>query len=364
MDKVRVLIVDDSQLIRDVLSNMLSRDARIEVVGTAEDPYDARQKIKKLNPDVITLDVEMPKMNGVAFLKNLMRLRPMPVVMISTLTSEGSQITMQALELGAIDFVAKPKDLSRMMTEYQQEIVSKVLTAASVSRATLLQISNRLTGQTALNQTAEAKRQPETMVKVAADSKPASKIVAIGGSTGSLEALKELLIRVNFTGKEAIVVALHLPGRFTESYAKRLDALLPLNVKEAQQGEAMLEGYIYIAPGGRHLEVRKRAFGFETVVQDNEPVNLHRPSVQVLFDSVAKQGAGRAIAIILTGMGKDGSQALARIRAAGMRTFAQDEASSVVWGMPGAAVKEFNAVAEDDVLDLSALADRVSELGH
>jgi len=152
--------------------------------------------------------------------------------------------------------------------------------------------------------------------------------------------------------------------RFTESYAKRLDALLPLNVKEAQPGEAIREGYIYIAPGGRHLEVRKRAFGFETVVQDNEPVNLHRPSVQVLFDSVAKQGVGRAIAIILTGMGKDGSQALARIRAAGMRTFAQDEASSVVWGMPGAAVKEFNAVAEKDVLDLPALADRVSELGH
>lgn len=363
MNKIKVLIVDDSKLIRDILTSLLSSDSRIEVVGTAEDPYDARQKIKDLNPDVLTLDVEMPKMNGVAFLKNLMRLRPMPVVMISTLTSEGSQITMQALELGAIDFVAKPSDLSRIMSEYQQEIISKVITAANVSPSKLQAIQNKLTQQPSQPEPVKpVSTQPAAQAKT--DAKPAKKIIAVGGSTGSLEALRELLEGVNFTGKEAIVVALHLPGRFTESYAKRLDSYLPVVVKEAEHGEPVREGHVYIAPGGRHLEIRRRAFGFENVVSDGEPVNLHRPSVQVLFDSVAKQGEGNAIAIILTGMGKDGSAALGRIRQAGMRTFAQNEASSVVWGMPGAAVNEFDTVAAKDVLDLKALAKQVSELGH
>lgn len=362
MDKIKVLIVDDSKLIRDILTSLLSSDARIQVVGTAEDPYDARQKIKDLNPDVLTLDVEMPKMNGVAFLKNLMRLRPMPVVMISTLTSEGSQITMQALELGAIDFVAKPNDLSRIMGEYSQEIISKVITAAGVSPQKLSAIQQKLTQPEVSEPATPLNTQPTVAAK--SDAKPAKKIIAIGGSTGSLEALRELLVAVNFTGKEAMVVALHLPGRFTESYAKRLDGQLPCIVKEAQQGEPIREGHIYIAPGGQHLEVRKRAFGFENVITDNEPVNLHRPSVEVLFNSVAKQGEGNAIAMILTGMGKDGSEALARVRNAGMRTFAQNEASSVVWGMPGAAVNEFNAVAPADVLDLHGLANAVSKLGH
>lgn len=362
MDKIKVLIVDDSKLIRDILTSLLSSDARIDVVGTAEDPYDARQKIKDLNPDVLTLDVEMPKMNGVAFLKNLMRLRPMPVVMISTLTSEGSQITMQALELGAIDFVAKPNDLSRIMSDYKQEIISKVLAAAGVTQQKLTAIQHKLTQHGAEESPKPVSHKPAMVAD--GNAKPAKKIIAIGGSTGSLEALRELLVAVNFTGKEAVVVALHLPGRFTESYAKRLDGHLPCIVKEAKQGEPIREGHIYIAPGGQHLEVRKRAFGFENVVTDNEPVNLHRPSVEVLFDSVAKYGEGNAIAIILTGMGKDGSAALARVRNAGMRTFAQNEASSVVWGMPGAAVNEFNAVAPGDVLDLRGLAKVVSELGH
>ncbi len=364
MHKVKVLIVDDSQLIRDVLTCLLSSDARIQVVGSAEDPYDARQKIKQLNPDVITLDVEMPKMNGIAFLKNLMRLRPTPVVMISTLTSEGSQITMQALESGAIDFVAKPNDLSRIMGEYQQEIINKVLAASSVSKSTLEAISKKLSGQSSGHKPAISRQVEPRTGASESELRPAKKIIAIGGSTGSLEALKELLVQVRFSGKEAVLVALHLPGRFTESYANRLNALLPLTVKEARHNEPVCQGHIYIAPGGKHLEVRQSAVGFDTVVHDNEPVNLHRPSVQVLFDSVAKQGNGKAIAILLTGMGKDGSQALARIRAAGMRTFVQDEASSVVWGMPGAAVKEFNAVADEDILNLSGLAAKVSELGH
>ena len=364
MRKIKVLIVDDSQLIRDILTSILSSDPRLEVVGTAEDPYVARQKIKELNPDVLTLDVEMPKMNGVAFLKNLMRLRPMPVVMISTLTSEGSQITMQALELGAIDFVAKPADLSRIMAEYQEQIVSKVIAAAGVSASKLHAIQLKLTQ----NDGKQPARTTSSILKKPAvsdvNAKPARKIVAIGGSTGSLEALKELLMQVKFTGKESIVVALHLPGKFTESYAKRLDSVLPVTVKEAESGEPMREGHIYIAPGGYHLEVRKRAFGFECVVTEDEPVNLHRPSVEVLYDSVTKYGGGNAIAIILTGMGKDGSEALGRVKNAGMQTFAQDEESSVVWGMPGAAVTEFNSVERRNVLNLGQLAAKVSELGH
>lgn len=363
MTKIKVLIVDDSKLIRDILTSILSRDARIDVVGTAEDPYDARQKIKELHPDVLTLDVEMPKMNGVAFLKNLMRLRPMPVVMISTLTSEGSQITMQALELGAIDFVAKPADLSRIMDEYSGQIISKVIAAASVSKPKLAAIQAKLTGHSEETQPAKAYSQMPTPVSNA-DAKPAARIVAIGGSTGSLEALRDLLCKVQFTGKEGIVVALHLPGKFTESYAKRLDSQLPVTVKEAENGEPVREGHIYIAPGGLHLEVRRRAFGFECVINENAPVNLHRPSVDVLFDSVATQGLGKAIAFILTGMGKDGAAGLKRIADAGMQTFAQDEASSVVWGMPGAAVTEFNAVKPENVANLTGLAEKLTKFGH
>lgn len=365
MSKIKVLIVDDSQLIRDILTSIISSDPRLEVVGTAEDPYVARQKIKELNPDVLTLDVEMPKMNGIAFLKNLMRLRPMPVVMISTLTAEGSQITMQALELGAIDFVAKPADLSRIMSEYQEEINSKILTAASVSPAKLHAIQLKLT-QSDAGEVKPAPR-PASLSKPAvsdANAKPAKKLTAIGGSTGSLEALKDLLLQVSFTGKEGIVVALHLPGKFTESYAKRLDAQLPVTVKEAEQGEPIREGHVYIAPGGFHLEVRKRAFGFECVITEEEPVNLHRPSVEVLYNSVAKNASRNAIGIILTGMGKDGSEALGRIKDAGMLTFAQDEESSVVLGMPGAAVTEFKSVEPRNVMNLRQLAKQVSELGH
>ena len=363
MSKIKVLIVDDSQLIRDILTSILSRDARIEVVGTAEDPYDARQKIKELNPDVLTLDVEMPKMNGVAFLKNLMRLRPMPVVMISTLTSEGSQITMQALELGAIDFVAKPTDLSRIIEQYSEQIISKVVAAASVSKSKLEAIQAKLTGHSEEPTPPKAySRMP--VAKSDAKAKPAARIVAVGGSTGSLEALRDLLSQVEFTGKEGIVVALHLPGKFTESYAKRLDSQLPLTVKEAEHGEPVKEGHIYIAPGGFHLEVRRRSFGFECVITEDEPVNLHRPSVDVLFDSVATQGLGKAIAFILTGMGKDGAAGLRRIADAGMQTFAQDEESSVVWGMPGAAVTEFQAVRPENVANLTGLAKKLSQYGH
>lgn len=356
MKKVKVLIVDDSTLIRDVLTAILSRDARIEVVGSAVDPHQARQMIKDLNPDVLTLDVEMPKMNGIAFLKNLMRLRPMPVVMISTLTAEGSNVTMQALELGAVDFIEKPKDLARIMAEYGDTIITKVLTAANVSQTKLKAFQDRLVQGD--RQPTETDR-PKPVISAAAI--PARRILAVGGSTGSLEALRYLLEQVQFTGKEAVLVALHLPGKFTQSYAQRLDGLLPLNVVEGEDGMTIKQGHIYIAPGGRHMEMRIKGGEYRIAITDDEPVNLHRPSVDVLFDSVVKCADKRFSGMILTGMGKDGAHGLLRMAQAGMTTYAQNEASSVVWGMPGSAV-EIGAVQASNVLDLSGLARQFGQI--
>lgn len=353
MQKIKVLIIDDSQLIRDILTSILSSDIRLEVVGCAVDPYEARQKIKELNPDVLTLDVEMPKMNGIAFLKNLMRLRPMPVVMISTLTSEGSQITMQALEMGAIDFVEKPADLSKVMEQYRSTIIEKVIVAAAVPKTKLISYQNKLKNES--DGTSASATSAPTVVKATTTAKPTNKIIAIGGSTGGLEALRNLLEQVKFRGDECIVVCLHLPGSFTHSYANRLNGILPINVKEAESGERIMPGNIYIAPGGRHLEIKRRAIGYQCVIHDQPPVSMHRPSVDVLFDSVANQAKGSATGIILTGMGKDGAQGLLNMYNSGAITYAQDEASSVVWGMPGASV-EFGAVEKQNIQDLKQLA--------
>lgn len=359
MRKTTVLIVDDSQLIRDVLTDILSGDSRIEVMGTAIDPYDARQKVKDLDPDVITLDVEMPKMNGVAFLKNLMRLRPTPVVMISTLTSEGSQITLEALEIGAIDFIEKPHDLGAAMDEYREVIVSKVLAASRVSKAKLELFQSRLSRTNEPEKTEHRSVHKTVAPKVnPGNNKPASAFAAIGGSTGSLEALKTLLEQIKFTGKETMLVTVHLPGRFTASYADRLNGVLPVTVSEAKPDEPILEGHIYIAPGGKHLEVKKAGASFRCHVTDEDPVNLHKPSVDVLFDSVAKLGSNTAIGVILTGMGRDGAEGLKRMRQVGFQTYAQDEATSVVWGMPGASY-EIGAVDKANVRSLIKLGHMV-----
>lgn len=358
MNKMKVLIVDDSHLIRDVLTEILQRHPGIQVVGSAKDPYEARQMIKDLNPDVLTLDVEMPKMNGVTFLKNLMRLRPMPVVMISTLTSEGSNVTMQAMELGAVDFIEKPKDLGQIMQEYGDTITEKVIAAGRVSKAKLHAFQDRLLART---QQQENCAVAPNVASRFSHHKPAGKVLAIGGSTGSLEALRALLEQVSFTGNEALVVALHLPGKFTQSYAQRLDSLFPLSVKEGEDGEVVNQGCIYIAPGGRHMELRKHGNGFKIAITDDEPVNLHRPSVDVLFDAAAKIGDKRISGMILTGMGKDGAAGLLKMANAGLPTYAQNEASSVVWGMPGSAV-EIGAVTPQNTLDLSGLAEQFNRL--
>ncbi|WP_026375388.1 protein-glutamate methylesterase/protein-glutamine glutaminase [Aestuariibacter salexigens] len=361
---VRVVIVDDSKLIQSVLNTLFEKDGRFQVVGIAENPHDARQVIKDTDPDVITLDVEMPKMNGITFLRNLMRLRPTPVVMISTLTAKGATVTMEALELGALDFVEKPADLAHSMESYQQDICDKVYAASKVSRLKLLDLQQRLLSD---NAASAAQTAAPSVAQVAQSSQPAApkgivaahRICAIGGSTGGLEALSHLLKHVSFCQRETIVVALHLPAGFTASYANRLNSLLPIDVKEGEQGEVLRQGCVYIAPGGRHMAVKKRQSNYVIVLDDGEPVNRHKPSVDVLFDSVASEIGASAIGVILTGMGRDGAVGLNNMAQAGCVTYAQDEATSVVWGMPGAAY-ELGAVSDRNVLPLTELSQRVT----
>ncbi|MCC2616028.1 chemotaxis response regulator protein-glutamate methylesterase [Aestuariibacter halophilus] len=351
MSKVyRVVIVDDSKLIQTVLRDLLDSHPQLTVVGIAEDPHEARDVIKQTEPDVITLDVEMPRMNGITFLRNLMRLRPTPVVMISTLTSAGSGVTLQALELGAVDFVEKPHDLDRNIDHYREVITEKVLQAARVSGATLSAVQQRLSAQPAAS----------TPVVSPPSEKPvrqtlARKICAIGGSTGGLEAVTSMLKGVRFSGVEALLITLHLPAGFTASFANRLNGLLPITVKEATDGEKVYQGMAYVAPGGRHMEVLRKPGGLEIHIQDDPPVSRHRPSVDVLFDSVSRACGKQAAGIILTGMGKDGAAGLLTMRENRALTYAQDEATSVVWGMPGSAVK-MGAVPPEHVQPLLQLS--------
>ncbi|WP_100641839.1 protein-glutamate methylesterase/protein-glutamine glutaminase [Alteromonas facilis] len=358
MKPIRIVIIDDSKLIQSVLQDIFASDPRTEVVGIAENPHDARQVIKDTDPDVITLDVEMPKMNGITFLRNLMRLRPMPVVMISTLTAEGAGVTIEALNIGAIDFIEKPANLAQSINAYRDEICSKVVAAAKVPKLKLLELQQRL--QQGASEASARPQQVQQKTKLQSAHIAGHQICAIGGSTGGLEALSNLLTRVKFTGRETIVVCLHLPAGFTASYARRLDSLLPIAVKEAVSGEPLEQGNIYIAPGGRHMEVAKRGSSFCVRLNDNEPVNRHRPSVCVLFDSIAQHVGAGATGIILTGMGRDGAQGLANMKQAGCKTFAQDEATSVVWGMPGAAY-EIGAVDAQHVLPLAKLSTCVEQ---
>ncbi|MDH5353972.1 MAG: chemotaxis response regulator protein-glutamate methylesterase, partial [Gammaproteobacteria bacterium] len=318
---IKVLIVDDSSLIRQLMTTILSSDADIEVVGAAHDPYDAREKIKSLNPDVITLDVEMPKMDGLTFLRNLMRLRPMPVVMVSTLTDKGAGVTLEALELGAIDYVSKPKtNVQSEMMAYAEEIISKVKSAAGARVKT-----------------------PSTMPSRKPSSGPVGKslkfkttdmIIAIGASTGGTEAIKDILCQLP-PDTPGIVISQHIPGAFSKAFAQRLDQNSAMSVAEAKQGQQILPGHVYLAPGDKHLEVRRDGARFLCHINDGELVNRHKPSVEVMFKSVAKNVGSNSVGIMLTGMGNDGSEALGDMHRAGAPTIAQDEQTSVVWGMPG-----------------------------
>ncbi|MQP77389.1 chemotaxis-specific protein-glutamate methyltransferase CheB [Stenotrophomonas sp. MYb238] len=343
----RVLIVDDSALIRQILTDLLARDPGIEVVGTASDPLIAREKIKRLNPDVLTLDVEMPRMDGLAFLENLMRLHPMPVVMVSTLTERGADTTLQALALGAVDFVAKPKlDVARGLEGYAEEICAKVKAAAR-SRVR------------ALAPAPQPKRTLESMPAPATASslkfRTTDRLIAIGASAGGTEALR-VVLEMMPADAPAIVITQHLPASFSSAFAERLDRHSAMSVREAGDGEAVLPGHVYIPAGGRHLRIIRDGARWRCRIDDSAPVNLHKPAVDVLFRSVAQNAGANAVGAILTGMGDDGARGLLEMKQAGARTLVQDEASSVVWGMPGAA---FKLGAADEVVPLDQVAARL-----
>ncbi|MCQ8127261.1 protein-glutamate methylesterase/protein-glutamine glutaminase [Methylomonas rivi] len=345
MEKVKLLIVDDSALIRQMLKQIFSETDDIEVVGTASDPLIARDKIKALNPDVLTLDVEMPRMDGLTFLRNLMRLRPMPVVMISTLTAKGAEVTLEALALGAVDFVAKPKaDVPNALEEYADEIIGKVRMAAK-AKVKALEIVKPAASSTAV--------QPPSR-----HFQTTHKIVAVGSSTGGTEAFKRI-VKMLPADAPAMVVTQHLPVAFSLSFAKHIDEAGQMNACIAADGQLILPGNIYIAPGDRHLRVARDGARYICRLDDGPLVNRHKPSVEVLFESVAENVGKNAIGVMLTGMGADGAHAMLQMRVAGAYNIVQDESSSVVWGMPGEAFKQG---AAHQVLPLDSIAARIMTL--
>jgi two-component system, chemotaxis family, protein-glutamate methylesterase/glutaminase len=346
LKKIRVLVVDDSALVRSLLAGIINRQSDMECVGAANDPLVAREMIRELNPDVITLDIEMPKMDGIEFLGRLMRLRPTPVVMISTLTERGAEVTMKALELGAVDFVAKPRiGVADGLNELSSQIVEKVRIAASA------QIKRAVS--TAARPSAGA---PETVaprpLATLTGRVSTEKMVFIGASTGGTEAIKDVLtpLPADFP---AIVITQHMPPGFTTSFAARLNGLCRIAVQEAVNGERLLPGHAYIAPGGKQFRVDRSGANYVAVVEDGEPVNRHRPSVEVLFRSGAKVVGRNAYAIMLTGMGNDGAKAMKEMKDAGSYNLVQDEASCVVFGMPREAIAHG---AADEVLPLKDIA--------
>lgn len=340
--KIRVLVIDDSALMRGLLTEMINSGPDFEVVGAAPDAVVAREMIKELNPDVVTLDVHMPKMGGLEFLERLMRLRPMPVVMVSSFTEAGSETTLKALELGAVDFIGKPRaDGAKRVEEYVEELLEKIRAAkgARLRHPTMSKAVTTMLPVTALAPASSA------VIRSGA----AGKIIFLGASTGGTEAIKEFLTAIPANAPPILIVQ-HMPESFTASFARRLDGICASRVIEAQGNEKIEPGNVYIAPGHSHLQIRRAASGYVTELLSSPPVNRHRPSVDVLFNSAASLVGRQAVGVILTGMGKDGAQGLLRMRQAGARTFGQDEASCVVYGMPREAFL-VGAVEEQVALD-------------
>ena len=337
--RIKVLVIDDSALIRKVLTELLGADLEIEVVGTAADPLVAREKIKELNPDVLTLDIEMPNLDGLAFLERLMRLRPMPVVMVSSLTQKDADITLQALEMGAVDFIAKPAlDLAQGLAAIQEEVTSKVKAAA---RAIV-----------------HGRQAPPPRVPRAKSAfRGSNRLVAIGASTGGVAALREVLAALP-ADAPPILIAQHMPPGFTTLFARRLDGLCAMKVSEAEHDARIIPGHVYIAPGDRHLSVVKSGGFYQCHLAGGALVNGHMPSVDVLFDSCAAEVRADAVGLLLTGMGRDGAEGLRRMRNAGASTACQDEASCLIYGMPKAAMAI--GAAEREVA-LDAIPDYILE---
>ena len=339
--KIKVLVIDDSALIRSVLKEVINNFPDMEAIGAASNPLQAREMIKTLNPDVLTLDVEMPEMDGLTFLEKLMRLRPMPVLMISSLTERGSEAALRALELGAVDFLPKPKlGIVEGIQEYADEIAQKIRVAYKTKIR-----SRSQTGQTTLAPLPALGNRISTTEKV----------IAVGSSTGGTEAIKELLIRMP-ADAPGILIAQHMPEAFTKSFANRLDGMCKIKVTEAEGNERVLPGHAYIAPGHSHLLLKRSGANYMTELSQAAPVNHHRPSVEVLFRSVAEQAGKNAIGVMLTGMGKDGAIGMLEMRQAGAYNLAQDEASCVVFGMPREAIA---VGAVDEIVPIQEMTQRV-----
>ncbi len=342
---IRVLVVDDSALVRKLLTTILSADPEIEVVGTANNPVIAARQIELLAPDVLTLDIEMPEMDGITFLRQLMREAPLPVVMISHLTSAGAAVTLEALALGAVDYVCKPgPEDRRNLDAYADAVVHKVKIASQANLGRRIWVP------------AESAAPPPIAGPMPSGS--GDRIIAIGASTGGTEAVREVLARLpeNCPG---IVISQHIPGAFSAAFAERLDQKTALTVREAADCQPILPGHAYVAPGGRHLRVVRNGSGHRCRLDDGPEVNRHKPSVDVLFKSVADNVGRGAIGVLLTGMGDDGAEALGLMRAAGSVTLAQDRESSVVWGMPGEAVRRGHV---DATLPLDRIAEKIVAL--
>ena len=338
--KIRVLVIDDSALIRKLLTEIINSQANMEVVGTAPNPVVAREKIRQLQPHVLTLDVEMPVMNGIEFLEELMRTNPMPVVMVSSLTERGGELTLRALELGAVDFVTKPRlGIEAGMREYAADMCARLRAAAS---ARLLR----------LKPPGMARPLPKPKASITVSSE---KLIIVGASTGGTEAIAEFLCAMP-PDCPGILIVQHMPEKFTRSFAQRLDRISALTVREAEDGQRILPGHAFVAPGHSHLLLRRSGANYLTGLSSAAPVNRHRPSVDVLFHSAAHCAGANATGVILTGMGRDGAEGMAAMHAAGCRNFAQDESSCVVFGMPREAIA---AGGVDEVIPLQEIGPRV-----
>ena len=349
--KTRVIVVDDSALVRSLLAEIINRQPDMECIGTANDPLVAREMIREKNPDVITLDIEMPKMDGIDFLGRIMRLRPMPVLMISTLTERGAEVTMRALELGAVDFVAKPRigvanGLSQLSTEIVEKI--RIAAAAQVHRIVKPATATPVAGSASVAAATKPAVSSTLLGKLSTE-----KLIAIGASTGGTEAIREVLAQMP-ADAPAIVITQHMPPGFTTSFAARLNSLCQITVKEATNGERLLPGHAYIAPGGKQFAISRSGANYVAVVDEQAPpVNRHKPSVEVLFKSVAQFAGRNATGVMLTGMGADGAVAMREMKNAGSYNYVQDEASCIVFGMPREAIAHG---AADEVLPLTQIA--------